>query len=169
MPFGQARLCLPLRGTRVAHTSSGPCVHFQVFVLTNRSLDSTLCCSRQPAPGNPKYRLLGTARPVSGIGNHEVIAGCNPRRNVCGDTLNEIGKLKDEKVRAWRDNLVVLITTLPTLSPLIPVNASQRPGSHAAESAWWRRRPPGTRQTRRPHQVADKNPSSSPVDVLRLK
>jgi hypothetical protein len=66
-------------------------------------------------------RLFGVARPVGRIGNHEGIAGCNPRRNTSANTVNEIGQRKDEKVRAWRDNLVALITTSPTLLPLIPV------------------------------------------------
>jgi hypothetical protein len=33
-------------------------------------------------------QLFGVARPVGRIGNHEGIAGCNPRRNACRNTLN---------------------------------------------------------------------------------
>ena len=40
--------------------------------------------------------LLGTARPVSGIGDHKGIAGCNLRRNSCPRKMSNIGKRVEE-------------------------------------------------------------------------
>src|SRR5262245_50338893 len=41
--------------------------------------------------------LFGIARPVSGVGNHESIAGCKRRRNASSNSISEIQGLHDEK------------------------------------------------------------------------
>jgi len=56
-------------------------------------------------------RLFGVARPVRRIGNHEGIAGCNPRRNASGQNINEIREVEGGKIRFLRDNRVALVLT----------------------------------------------------------
>src|SRR5437867_13377579 len=69
--------------------------------------------TRQPPPG--RERLLGTARPVSGIGDHKRVVGCNPRRNALAHNIREMRGVEDGKIRFLRDKQVAFVVTLPIL------------------------------------------------------
>src|SRR5213594_590342 len=73
-------------------------------------------CTGSATP-HVKSRLFGITRPVGGIGDHEGIAGCNPRRNCCCRKISNIGKRARTKVWSLRDYLVALVATLPTTVP----------------------------------------------------
>src|SRR5262249_41101627 len=62
-------------------------------------------------------RLFGITRPVGAIGDHEGVAGCNPRRNCCCRKISNIGKRVRTEVWSLRDYLVALVAALPTTVP----------------------------------------------------